>query len=356
MKKYLLLLLALVCLLSLAGCGCEHQWLDATGGHGQVCDLCGETQNTDEPCNYPAGEILDCENPKKCLRCGKPEVEPKDHAWQDATCLDPKICTDCGAMEGQPAGHKYPAIAPDCENPSACTVCGQLRKEAQPHTWKEATCVDPKICTVCGQQRQETKPHTWVDATTTAPKTCIICGKTEGKPLDVNTLFNAEACQMLFGTWEGEFAMTGEMMGDASLPEMRVILSITFCNDGTYSETARLVDKEAFQKDLTDYYIQTLYATFEAQYGMTKEQADQAMMDTYGKDVAGYAALLALVVDVDALLAVSSGNGVYYVADGQLYAGRTGEEMEAEPLLLEDGKLTLSVGDLSEAITLTRVE
>ncbi len=329
MKKYLLLLLALVCLLSLAGCGCEHQWLDATGGHGQVCDLCGETQNTDEPCNYQAGDLLDCENPKKCLRCGKPEVEAKDHAWKDATCYDPKICADCGAMQGQPAGHRYADIPLDCENPAACTVCGQLR--------------------------QETKPHTWVDATTTAPKTCSVCGETEGEPLDGSTLFDAEACQVLFGTWQGEFVMTGEMMGDASLPDVPVTLGITFCDDGTYSETIRLVDKAAFQKDLTDYYIQALYAEFEAAYGMTKEQADQTMMEAYGKDVAGYAALLAQVVDIDALLAVSAGRGVYYVADGQLYFGGTWETVEAEPLLVEDDKLTITVAGSSETVTMTRV-
>lgn len=381
MKKYLLLLLALVCLLSLAGCGCEHQWLDATGGHGQVCDLCGQTQNADEPCSYADGGIADCKNPPICIICGKPKVEAKDHAWKDATCYDPKICADCGAMEGQPAGHSYPDVPLDCENPAACTVCGELRQEAKAHNWKEATCVDPKLCLACGQQRQETKPHdwkeatcaepksclvcgrqegetkphTWLDATVNAPKTCSVCGETEGEPLDAKSLFDAQVCQPLFGSWEGEFVMTGEMMGDPSLPEIRVILGITFHDDGTWSESVRLADEEAFQKVLTEYYIQVLYAEFEG-YGMTKEEADQTMMEAYGKTVAEYAAALAQIIDINAALGLSAVTGVYFVADGQLYFGQTWEEMEAEPLLLEDGKLTLSVGDLSEAIILTRVE
>lgn len=355
MKKYLLLLMALICLLSLAGCGCEHQWLDATGGHGQVCELCGETQNADEPCSYPAGNLSDCENPPKCVICGKLKTEAKDHNWKGATCYEPKICADCGAMEGQPAGHNYPDVPLDCENPAACTVCGQLRQEPKAHNWKEATCVDPEICLACGQQRQKTVPHTWVDATIHAPKTCSICGETEGEPLDANALFDAQVCQPLFGTWQGEFVMTGEMMGDPSLPEIRVILGITFRDDGTWTESVCLADEEAFQKVLTEYYIQVLYSEF-AGHGLTKEEADQAMMEAYGKTVAEYAAALAQIIDINAALGLSAVTGVYFVADGQLYFGQTWEEMEAEPLLLEDGKLTLSVGDLSEAITLTRVE
>ena len=93
MKKYICILLAMVCLLSLAGCACEHQWLHATGGHGQYCDKCGEFENLEEPCHFPSWEMPDCENPRRCMSCGELEAEAKPHTWSEE---EPAICTECG--------------------------------------------------------------------------------------------------------------------------------------------------------------------------------------------------------------------------------------------------------------------
>lgn len=49
--------------------------------------------------------------------------------------------------------------------------------------------------------------------------------------------------------------MTGEMMGDPTLPDMPVILGITFRNDGTFAESVRMKDKEGYAKLMKDYYI-----------------------------------------------------------------------------------------------------
>lgn len=126
MKKLLMITLALAMLLALAGCACEHEWLEA-----------------------------DCVNPKTCAQCQETEGAPLGHSWSAATCVDPKICENCGATEG----------------------------EAKGHVWVEATCTEPNTCSVCGETDGEPLGHAWVDATELAPKTCSACGITEGDPL-----------------------------------------------------------------------------------------------------------------------------------------------------------------------------
>lgn len=126
MKKLMIIALALVMLLALAGCACEHEWMDA-----------------------------DCVNPRICAKCEEVEGTPLGHTWSAATCVDPKICENCAATEGEPKGHE----------------------------WVEATCTEPNICSVCGETDGEPLGHAWVDATELAPKTCSACGVTEGDPL-----------------------------------------------------------------------------------------------------------------------------------------------------------------------------
>ena len=126
MRKLLIIALAFVMLLALAGCACEHEWLDA-----------------------------DCINPKTCAKCEEVEGAPLGHTWSAATCVDPKICENCAATEGEPKGHE----------------------------WVEANCTEPNICSVCGETDGEPLGHAWVDATEYAPKTCSACGVTEGDPL-----------------------------------------------------------------------------------------------------------------------------------------------------------------------------
>ena len=300
MKKYLLLLLAFACLLMLSGCGCEHQWMNIAGGHGQICVSCDETQNTDEPCT-----------------------------WEEASCLVAKKCTVCGATDGEALGHLFDESAPDCENPKHCGRCGAAEGEA--------------------------KPHNWVEATTEAPKTCLDCGMTEGERIITDPRFTTAACQALFGSWEGGYTMTGEMMGNAEIPDMPVILGITFHNDGTYSETARMADKEGYTKLLKAYYIQALYAEFETMHGMTKEQADQVMLQAYGMNTEDYAGVMATAIDWDTLLAASCQEGVYYVENRTLYSGPDWNTLEGEALKLGENTLTLSIEDIGEVL-LTRVK
>lgn len=90
MKKLLSTFVIFLVLISLAGCGCEHQWEDAT-----------------------------CDTPKTCLICGKTQGEPLGHEWVGPTCVDPEFCSVCGIEK--PSGAE--ALGHDYQN-GYCTICG----------------------------------------------------------------------------------------------------------------------------------------------------------------------------------------------------------------------------------------
>lgn len=130
MKKTILFPVLILMLALLAGCGCKHEWKDAT-----------------------------CTEPKTCELCGETEGEPLGHKWEDATCTEPKTCAVCGETEGKPLGHKK----------------------------VDATCTEPMTCAVCGETKGEPLGHDWEAATIDAPKTCKRCGETEGEPVFFKT-------------------------------------------------------------------------------------------------------------------------------------------------------------------------
>lgn len=105
MKRGIAILLALVCLLGLCGCGHEHTWEEAT-----------------------------CTQPMTCSECGKTQGEPNGHQWTEATCETPRTCSVCGETEGEPLGHskgswetiKEPTICSEGKEQVKCTRCGKI--------------------------------------------------------------------------------------------------------------------------------------------------------------------------------------------------------------------------------------
>lgn len=92
----------LIFLLFLSGCGCDHQWLDASCSSPQRCELCGETN----------GEALQhqwspatCQEAEKCALCGEERGEALLHKWEEADCLTPEKCSLCGEENGEALGH-----------------------------------------------------------------------------------------------------------------------------------------------------------------------------------------------------------------------------------------------------------
>lgn len=142
-KRICIIIIALICLLTLAGCGCEHVWVDAT-----------------------------CEAPKTCSECGTTEGETTEHQWIDATCDKPKTCAVCGEFSGFNAGHQLDEST--CT--IVCTVCGYVDPSSVEHEWRGPTCVAPKFCFNCGIVGEiEPLGHVWNDASCLESKQCSVC-------------------------------------------------------------------------------------------------------------------------------------------------------------------------------------
>ena len=90
-RKIGMLLLALVCVLALSGCSCDHVWRDAT-----------------------------CCSPVVCEKCGESHGEPLAHNLSEATCDAPATCSVCGAVEGEAAPHQW--VLEECTG--FCALCG----------------------------------------------------------------------------------------------------------------------------------------------------------------------------------------------------------------------------------------
>ncbi len=101
-----------------------------------------------------------------------------EHEWVDANCTAPKTCSLCEETEGAPLGHSW--LAATCAAPKTCETCGETTGDALPHTFDDATCTAPKTCSVCQATEGEALGHTWTDATYDAPMTCEVCQATEG--------------------------------------------------------------------------------------------------------------------------------------------------------------------------------
>lgn len=296
-KKLTVLLLALVCLAVLAGCGCEHEWAEA-----------------------------DCVNPRHCTLCDKTEGEPLGHVWYAATCEAPKTCEVCGTTEGDPKGH----------------------------SWVEATCEEAKNCSVCHLTEGEALGHTWLEATTEAPKTCETCAVTEGEKIVTDPRFTTAATKEIQGKWTCTISVTGEMMEIPDFPStLDCRFTFDFQNDGTLAFGFALANEEAFMEALVDYTLDQTYAELAAE-GVTQDQVDAIMLDTYGMTTEDYVRESLKAMDFNAMFAAiadtMSIGGVYYVEDGVLYTGQMWEgPMDANNYTLEGD--TLIIDGLAEELS-----
>lgn len=101
MKNRIVLVLCLIFLLALSGCGAhEHTWIEAS-----------------------------CTEPRTCSECGETEGEPLGHSWAEATCEKAATCTVCGETDGAPLGHSWTEY-PTVDAPVTCTVCGETQGNA----------------------------------------------------------------------------------------------------------------------------------------------------------------------------------------------------------------------------------
>ena len=287
MKKLIALLLVLVFAMSLAACGCEHEFAAATCTAPSTCTLCGETE----------GAAL-------------------GHVWIAATCEDPKTCEVCAATEG----------------------------DAKGHTMVDATCEEAKHCEVCGLEEGEALGHTWLDATTEVPMTCEICAATEGDRIITDERFTTASTIDLQGKWAMEISMTGEMMGIPDFPDgatANFVMDLT--NDGHINFTVEITD--AFMAAMHEYTVEMVYVEFEA-LDMDRETADAMFESSYGMTIDEYVEAELANVDMNELYAslfsALNFGGVYYVEGDQIFtAADWNDEMIGDVYVLEGDSLLI---------------
>ncbi len=283
--------LVMVLVLPLSGCGCDHEWLAAT-----------------------------CSTSKTCQLCGKTEGKPLSHTLQHATCTTPKKCTICNATEGNALGH----------------------------TWKNATCSAPKTCTVCKITEGKPTEHMWQEATTEAPKTCSVCNKTEGSKLKTDSRFTTKSTKNLQGKWISDVKISDEMMGIDNFGSVNCRVTIEFGNTGNLSVNLALKDKADFLKKLKTYTIDQTYASFK-QEGLTKEQADQAMIDTYGLNVNDYVEASLKDYDPDEIFNAFNQQQVYYVDGNTVYSALNwNAKFDGSEFKINNGQLVINELTLEE--------
>lgn len=126
MKKrsmFVLAALVLSAVLLLAGCGCQHEWVEADCVTAKTCSLCQKVEG--EALGHSWVEAS-CEAPKTCSVCGETQGEALGHDWQDATCDTPQTCKTCGSVEGTALGHPTSVWQPNFEAnimTGECDVC-----------------------------------------------------------------------------------------------------------------------------------------------------------------------------------------------------------------------------------------
>lgn len=318
MKKIIsFCVLIMVLVLLLAGCGCDHEWYAAT-----------------------------CSAPKTCSLCGETEGSPLPHTWKDATCTNAKTCSVCNATEGNALGHTWQDAT--CTAPKTCSVCQMTEGEAAGHTWVDANCSAPKTCSVCKITEGEPAEHIWLEATTDAPKTCSICKQTTGSKLKTDSRFTTKSTAALQGTWICDVTLTDEMMGLADFGGADCRMTMKFGNTGKLSMTMRPKDRKDFLKKYKAFTVNLLYATF-AEDGLSKEQADQAMLATYGMNTVDYVDASITDADVDKIFNASDSEEVYYVEGGKLFTAKSWKaKFESTAFSITNGKLVIDSVTLEE--------
>ncbi len=124
MKKLVSLVLIIVMVFSIAGCGCSHTWSEADCTNAAVCTKCGESGSQALGHDWPEAG---CESAASCRRCGEIK-EALPHNWLSEDCESPLVCTLCGETRGEAPGHEYSFSGTDGGMYKVeCSVCGESK-------------------------------------------------------------------------------------------------------------------------------------------------------------------------------------------------------------------------------------
>ena len=159
MKKYLSLILILLAVLVLTGCGGESHELIKTEAKAPDCVTDGHTEYY------------------TCVSCSKVFADPEGQQEisvfdtflsklghrpdeDDGTCLTEQKCTRCGEILQEAQTAHVAAEVTDCTVHTTCKYCPTVMIPAREgHEGGTATCLSPALCIHCGTPHGETDPE-----------------------------------------------------------------------------------------------------------------------------------------------------------------------------------------------------
>lgn len=153
MKRRILLVTLLFACTLIAGCGCQHDWTEATCQAPRTCSLCQETEGEVLPHQW---QEATCATPKTCNTCGETEGESLPHTWVEANYQDPKTCSVCSKTEGEP-------LTPDFVKYGLKTLTPVIGQE---YDYVTACYNDPTKKTVGKLTIEEYETCAWTDSPT----------------------------------------------------------------------------------------------------------------------------------------------------------------------------------------------
>ena len=249
-------------------------------------------------------------------------------------------------LAGCGCSHEW--LAATCTAPKTCNLCDKTEGEALGHTWQEVTCTTPKTCSVCQITEGEALDHDWLEATTDEPKTCRMCKITSGSKLQTDPRFTTKSALALQGTWICDITLTDEKMGLVDFGDVECQMTMTFGNTGVLITSVAPTDEEDFMGKYRTYTIDLTYASLAAQ-GLSKEQADQAMLEVYGLNVPDYVDAALKSFSIADIFAAFHFEEVYYVEDGKVFTALTwNAKFENNTFTITDGELVIDGLTLEE--------
>ena len=341
MSKWLVCSCIAALLLTLTACGCKHENVAVDAA---VAATCTETGLTEGQHCADCGEVIVAQQTIPAIGHVEIDVEAADPTCEEEGHTAGKMCAACkaplsGAEPIAALGHTWEDAT--CDTPKTCSVCDKTEGDKLGHDWEDATCEKAKTCKRCKATDGKALGHKWEDATTEAPKTCSVCKKTSGSKIKTDSRFTTAATKHLQGTWYCDMMMTDEMTGLENFGGVEVRYTMQFGNAGELTMSLSVKDEKDYLKKLKQYTINSYYEAF-ALDGMSKEEADAAMIEAYGLDVTDYVEATLEGYDVTAVFDAFQSEEVYYVEGDTIYTALSWKaNFEGSAYTLKDGKLTI---------------
>ena len=131
------------------------------------------------------------------------------------------------------------------------------------------------------------------------------------------------------------------MLGLANFGGVDCRMTMKFGNTGALTMSMKPKDENSFMKKYKTYTINMVYESL-AQQGLSKEQADQAMLDTYGLNVSDYVDAALKSYNVNDMFSAFQSQEVYYVEGNNVFTAMSWKaKFESNAFTITGSKLVI---------------